>query len=83
MPTRLLLHGLGARQGCRSTVEGLLVLVAEGCWEKQLPSLPHVSRGLLKRSEKPKQGSFLGSETSVPEEPVPVQRGIQRALQAM
>lgn len=71
MPTRLLLYGPRARQGCRSTVEGLLVLAAEWCQEKQLPSLPHVSRGLLNKSGKPKQGSFLGSETSVLEEPVP------------
>lgn len=51
--------------------------------EKQLPFLPHVSRGLLKRSEKLKQSSFSGLETPVLEEPVPVQRGIQRALQEM
>lgn len=83
MPVGLLLHGLGARQGCRNTVEGLLVLAAEWCGEKQLPFLPHASRRLLKRSGKPKQDSFLGLETSMLEKPVPVQRGIQRTLQEM
>lgn len=64
-------------------MEESLVLAAEWCQEKQLPSLPHVSRGQLKKSGKPKQRSFLGSETSVVEEPVPVQEGIQRAFQEM
>lgn len=61
-----------------------------GCWFWQLngvrkSSFPpcHVSRGLLNKSGKLKQGSFLGSETSVLEEPVPAQRGIQRVLQEM